>query len=107
MRKQQETTKVKQLSELVATDLSLESGHELDMAVTEQELLSALIKIIAYLLDHDFNRLLNILYRIDVDENRVKELFASEESVAIGLSKAILERQIAKLQFRSSYRQES
>ena len=100
-----EKAKAKQLSALIVTDFALEEGNELEKVTSEQELLSALIKVVEYLLDHDFNRLLNILYRIDVDENKVKELFASEEPVANGLAKAILERQKSKLKFRAKYRQ--
>lgn len=98
-------TKIKtdELAHLIAKDFSLEKASDVTRANTESELLKALTAVLNYLLEKDFNNLLNILYRIDVDEQKVKEIFALEAPVAPELAKAILERQKQKIFYRTSY----
>lgn len=69
----------------------------------EQRLL--LIKAVDSLIHRDFNKLLNILYRIDVDENKLKHaLFVSELPAAETIADLIIERQQQKIRFREMYR---
>ena len=70
---------------------------------TEQEAFSLLkemlAKRIADLIDHDFERLLQILYRIDVPENKAKLALADhpvDEAPGI-LAALIIERQLEKV----------
>ncbi|CAM3497473.1 hypothetical protein POKO110462_05705 [Pontibacter korlensis] len=64
-----------------------------------------LAHIVQQLLRHDFNRLLHILYRIDVDERKVKEAMidADEEIIALRIARLILKREIQKTEIRLRY----
>jgi len=57
---------------------------------------------IFYLLQNDYNRLLAILYRIDVDEKKVSECLGGADifTAADNLAKAVIERQIKKVRYR-------
>lgn len=57
---------------------------------------------VKYLLDHDFNRLVNLLYRIDVYESKAKNCFGkSNAEIAKCLALLIYERQTQKFKNRS------
>jgi len=71
----------------------------------EQRLL--LVKVVDDLIHHDFNKLLNILYRIDVDENKLKHaLFESMSPAAETIADLIIDRQQQKIRFREMYRKD-
>jgi hypothetical protein len=59
------------------------------------------------LLDKNYNLLINTLYRIDISEKKLAELFSSKnkESIPERLADLIIERQIEKIEFRRRYRQ--
>ena len=71
-----------------------------------QELQHRVEKMVLYLLRKDLSRLLHILYRIDVDEQKVKQamLAPSEEEVAARIGKLIIKRELQKAQTRFIYR---
>lgn len=52
---------------------------------------------------HDFPRLVNILYRIDVSESRLKELLSSyiHDDAGYIVAQLIIERQIEKIKSRN------
>jgi|SRR6185437_10703116 len=54
------------------------------------------------LIQKDYNRLLAILYRIDVDEKTVRECLGSNEifTASDNLAKAVIERQLKKIRYR-------
>ncbi len=70
------------------------------------KLLVFLWKEIIRLLDHDFNQLMNILYRIDVSEIRVKQILqvSKPEELANDLTVEILERMRQKAITRIKYK---
>lgn len=59
------------------------------------------------LMDNNFNQLVNILYRIDIDEYKLKKIFSAESRAYIpdALAELIIERQIQKIYWRNKYRQ--
>ena len=61
-----------------------------------------LIGEIRILLDRDINRLMNILYRIDVSEDKVKMAFA-EYDPACAIAGLIIERELKKVETRCKY----
>lgn len=64
-----------------------------------------LIKAVDDLIHHDFNKLLNILYRIDVDEHKLRHaLFESVLPTAETIADLIIDRQQQKIRFREMYR---
>jgi hypothetical protein len=59
------------------------------------------------MLDKNYNLLINTLYRIDINEKKVSELFSSKnkELIPEKLADLIIERQIEKIHFRKRYRE--
>ncbi len=68
-----------------------------------------LIEVISYLMDHNFEKLLLILYRIDVDEEKAKTLLAKHlpSSAPEILADLIIQRQIKKEEVKRSFKQPS
>lgn len=86
---------------LAAQNLStLFDDSHLPVNVSEIKLwLEAKVK---YLLDHDFNALVNILYRIDVYESKAKTCFGKPNTeIARCLANLIWERQMQKYKNRN------
>ena len=71
---------------------------------TQDEFLKLLTNVIQHLLDKDFERLMNGLYRIDVDEKKVK-LAMTTDNVAENIAILIIERELQKVETRRKYRQ--
>lgn len=93
----------------------LEIAEVCDLNVTDamQQVDSAvafkatLTDIIAFLIDHNFEKLLWILYRIDVDEEKAKALLSKhipDEAPAI-LAELILQRQLKKEELKKQFEQ--
>jgi len=59
------------------------------------------------MLDKNYNSLINTLYRIDISEKKVSELFSSKnkELIPEKLADLIIDRQIEKIHFRKRYRE--
>jgi hypothetical protein len=59
------------------------------------------------MLDKNYNLLINTLYRIDISEKKLTELFSSKNKEAIPnkIADLIIERQIEKINFRKRYRE--
>lgn len=58
---------------------------------------------IGLLIDRDFNAFLNMLYRIDVNERKVKEAFAGTDP-ARHVALLIIEREKQKVETRAKYK---
>ena len=74
--------------------------------LTYQVLLEKLSQQINHYLNHDFQTLLNALYRIDVDESKFKEALAlgKPNEVAGNVAKLILDRIMLKAEMRLRYK---
>jgi hypothetical protein len=72
---------------------------------TFEKIREQLIDKLNFLLDHDFGKLIWILYRIDVSEEKAKTLLAekSDHNPAEVLADLIIERQIEKAKTRLKY----
>lgn len=70
------------------------------------QLLKELTRVITYLLDHDFQKLLNGLYIIDVSEKKVSEILetTSPDKIASEIAQLILERELQKVETRLKYK---
>ena len=81
------------------------SGNE---ANAFNELLYQLSPIIDNLLDRNYNGLLNLLYRIDIPENKVAQLSVQNDfqSLAEALSDLIIRRELQKIVIRKHYKPE-
>jgi len=72
--------------------------------LTVDDLLKELTRAIEHLIDKDFEKLMQILYRIDVSETKVKQAFGLEQDVATQVAKLIIEREQQKVITRAKYK---
>ncbi|MAE83869.1 MAG: hypothetical protein CMB80_14105 [Flammeovirgaceae bacterium] len=91
--------------ELIQKDFGLTNDFEFAGNQYEEELIEYLIRVVQYLLDHDFEKLLNVMYRIDLPENRVKNVLTTSdpENLSRSLSELILDRERQKAKTRIQY----
>ncbi|HXL55863.1 MAG TPA: hypothetical protein VN958_06390 [Chitinophagaceae bacterium] len=70
--------------------------------------LEKLTAYIGELINHDLEKLVNILYRLDVSEKKLKETLESSSSTDAGLLIAtmIFERQLQKIKSRKQFTQQ-
>lgn len=103
-------TEVQEVSENISNAFN-RFGLELPISHNDIDNLSQL-KIyltgkLQHLLDNNFNLLVNTLYRIDVNEEKLNELFGSKNRTSIpeALADLIIERQLQKIHFRKKYKE--
>lgn len=95
---------VKEIQKIIAKDFQIE--EDLSSLVNLSELKIKLAGIISYLLDKDMNRLLQIFYRIDLNEHQVA-LVLSQAPVAeipTQLAELVIERELGKARTRLKYK---
>lgn len=81
-------------------------GLESDAKSTDQ-LMKALAAYLNELIAHDFNKLISILYRIDVSQEKATSTLraqADRETPGETLAKLIIERQLQKLKYREKFK---
>lgn len=73
---------------------------------SKDEFKKYLTERLAYLIDHNFELLVNTLYRIDVNEEKLSKLFSGDnrEHIPSKLADLIIERQIQKINLRNKYK---
>ncbi len=83
----------------------ISKDFDLAETLTENQLREVLIKAFAYLVTDDFSKLLQILYRADVDQYKLKEMLESnaELSAAEVITDAYIARQKAKVETWKKY----
>ena len=102
-----EVTLLRHSYQLIRKDFGLEESWDFEVGENQFDRLEDFLsKQVNYLLDHDLNRLLNALYRIDIPENRVKDLLqhSKQGEIARNVAKAIIEREKQKVITRQQYR---
>lgn len=74
-----------------------------------EELKKHLTSKIKELLDNEYEKLINILYRIDINEDKLNELFGSKnrDYIPAHLAELIIERQLQKIHFRNAYKEKN
>jgi hypothetical protein len=72
----------------------------------EAELKKQLVEYINYLILADFNRLVQLLYRIDINEQKLKDLLLENQQTdaAIMIGEMIIQRQIEKAKTREEFK---
>jgi hypothetical protein len=75
--------------------------------LSENQLRVAMVDAFAYLIDNDFPKLIQILYKADVDQYKLKELLETVEgsSSAEVIADAYIARQMAKIETWKKYSQ--
>jgi hypothetical protein len=93
----EKTTIIKAINQ----DLAIELPEKISL----DELRTTLSSHINELINKDFNRLVSILYRIDVSEQKLKYLIKEnpEEKAGTIITDLIIERQIQKIKSREEY----
>ncbi|PYF76607.1 hypothetical protein [Pedobacter nutrimenti] len=83
----------------------LEKDFEIRGALSEAGLLDTLTAAFAYLVENDLPKMMNILYRADVNEEKLKALLAEqgERSPAEIIAGAYLDRQKEKVETWKKY----
>jgi len=79
---------------------------QLPNITNEEELKDRLKTLIDWLIDNQFEKLLYILYRVDVNETTVRQLIAENQTgdIASILADTIINRQKEKEIFKASYK---
>ncbi|HCP93595.1 MAG TPA: hypothetical protein DIU05_06140 [Bacteroidetes bacterium] len=85
---------------------SIQKYMEMESTPTYENVLEVLTSSVMYLLLHDMEKLLNILYRIDVNEPKVKAAFAQNNPklIAPTIAQLILDRELQKAESRRKYK---
>jgi hypothetical protein len=90
-----------QLIEILNSEMAIELPKEISL----KELKEKLSQHINYLIDTNFQKLVAILYRVDVSELKLKKLLTEneEENSSSVIADLIIERQLQKIKFRQEF----
>jgi len=90
---------VKILTKIIGNDFEMDEGWSAD-TIREK-----MVHAFAWLLDHDISKMMNILYRADVDEDRLKSLLVSRSQLpsAEVIADEYIKRQMQKVETRKKY----
>lgn len=82
------------LIKIISKDFDIEDH------LSEERLKQAMIYAFNYLVDNDFPKLIQILYKADVDQYKLKELLENTEGLSSAevIANAYIERQKAKVE---------
>jgi hypothetical protein len=86
---------------LIVQDFGLTTQNPPNIAA----FLAYLADVIAYMLEHQTDKLFGLMYRLDIDEHKIQTVFApfNAESPNIGLARLVWERQLERVQTRKTY----
>jgi hypothetical protein len=95
------THEEKEAGIIISRNFSLQGGY-----ASLEDLHKILSEMICQMLIHDYQKLLNMLYRIDVSEKKFQEAFkeGSSHLVSGKISMLIIEREIEKANWRKKYK---
>jgi len=93
------------MDELTSLSNIINKDFDIDNLATEALIRERLIEAFAYLLDNDISKMMNILYRTDVDEVKLKALLISNSELpsAEVIADAYIARQKQKIETRKKY----
>ncbi len=101
-----EQGETKELTGIIVKDMQLEMEADLlksdDMEMFRQKL----IEVINLLLHKDYHRLVNAMYRLDIDEKSFRDVISGLHSpnVAARLAELIISRELEKVKTRRKYK---
>jgi len=105
----EDTINITEVAEVIAKDFQIADSESL-IPVNEIENLDKfkeyLTDRLTYLFENKHDALINILYRIDVNEEKLAKLFSETNRTFIpdALADLIIERQLQKIKIRQQYR---
>ena len=91
-------------------ELNQAISSRFEMAVSESlafdDMKHALYTRIRDLLDKNLERLLSMLYRVDLSQKKLDEIFenGSKDKIAMNIAEAVIERQLQKIKTREFYK---
>ncbi len=93
------------MDDLTSLSNIINKDFDIDNLATEVLMRARLIEAFAYLLDNDISKMMNILYRTDVDEVKLKALLISNSELpsAEVIADAYIARQKQKIETRKKY----
>ncbi len=93
-----------QVQALIVNDFELESVKE---QLTEEELFDLLSNQIAYMIEHQLEVLMSLMYRLDIDEKKVNFALSphSPEPANTGIARLVWERQKQRVFTKNYYKQ--
>jgi hypothetical protein len=99
-------TKMMELKSVIVRDLQLVKEEEMLASENIEMLRDKLIHVIKLLLHTDYQRLLNAMYRLDINEKLFREAFSGmhSPSVAARLADLVIEREKEKIETRKKYK---
>ncbi|HXB45109.1 MAG TPA: hypothetical protein VNV85_13670 [Puia sp.] len=87
--------------------VALKKDLEIDLAekISFEEIKQKLTEYINHLISHDFQQLITLLYRVDVNENKLRGLLKENQhsDAAEMIAQLILERQLQKIKSRKEF----
>ena len=91
-----------ELIDIISRDMGIDLPPQPDLSALRH----AVNEAVNYLIQHDFNRLVNILYRVDLDEQKLKFLLQENvgEDASLVITNLIIERQQEKIKTRNGFR---
>ncbi|CAN5715741.1 hypothetical protein BH11BAC3_BH11BAC3_03110 [soil metagenome] len=94
-----------ELISAINSSMSLEFSAQINL----NELHQLLAEHINYLIQKDFQKLVFVLYRVDVNESKLKLLLQENRKEDAGniIATLIIERQLQKIKSRKEYRQKN
>jgi hypothetical protein len=86
-----------------------ELAIELPEKISFEELKERLSVQINYLIEKDFQKLVSLLYRVDVSETKLKNLLLENQGENAGniIAELIIERQLQKIKSRQQFKQKT
>ncbi len=95
----------KSISTLVDNDFRLKKNEEFVVS-TINELKDKLSQLISYLMEKDFERLLQAMYRLDIDEKKFWIILegSEREKISLELADLVIQRELKKLETRQKYK---
>jgi hypothetical protein len=96
------------MKDLQDTLILLQKDFEISnvkLASTKDDLIDMLRPVIHQMLNREFERLLQVCYRVDLGENKLKSILheSDPETMAFDLAKALVERQMLKIELKRKY----
>ena len=81
---------------------------QLPQVISEDNLLHKLSEFVADLIENNFQRLILLLYKLDISEKKLRQLLMeTDEDAAVLIARLIIERETQKVITRNSFRKEN
>ncbi len=98
---------IKKMNEELINGLRQDLAIELPVKISMEELETRLAEQINELINQNFSRLVQLLYRADISEPRLKKLLKENagENAGLLIARLLIERQLQKIKTRQAFKQ--